>query len=63
MQAEVELCCGWCRKLSKERPTSSLLGLQTLVSVLGIWLLDIFFLVAAFKFMHRQPGYIPWPAE
>lgn len=40
-----------------------MLGVQTLVSVLGIWVIDIFFLVAAFKLMHHQAGYVSWPAE
>lgn len=52
-----------CRRLYGGRPTSSLLGGQTIVSLVGIWVLDVGFLVAAFEFMRRQPGYVLWPAE
>ena len=52
-----------CRKLYSQRPTSSLLGMQTIVSVVGIWVLDVCFLVAGFEYMRHQPGYVLWPAQ
>ncbi|DBA79899.1 TPA: hypothetical protein ACH3X1_008117 [Trebouxia sp. C0004] len=51
------------KKLGRERPSSSLLGIQTMVSLLGIWILNVFFLVAAFCFMRNQAGYVLWPAS
>ena len=52
-----------CRQLYKQRPTSSLLGVQTIVSVVGIWVLDVCFLLAGFEYMRHQPGYVLWPAQ
>lgn len=52
-----------CRQLYRQRPTSSLLGVQTIVSVAGIWVIDVCFLLAGFEYMRHQPGYVVWPAE
>ncbi|DBB17796.1 TPA: hypothetical protein ACH3X3_002824 [Trebouxia sp. C0006] len=51
------------KKLGRERPSSSLLGIQTMVSLLGIWILNVLFLVAALCFMRNQAGYVLWPAS
>lgn len=33
-----------------------------MVSLLGIWTLNVLFLVAALCFMRDQAGYVQWPA-
>ncbi|KAL3158258.1 hypothetical protein ABBQ38_010509 [Trebouxia sp. C0009 RCD-2024] len=64
------ICLGYCltlahpaKKLYSGRPTSSLLGARTIVSVVGIWVLDVAFVVAALEYMRHQPGYVLWPAQ
>ncbi|KAH9540758.1 hypothetical protein CY35_14G023000 [Sphagnum magellanicum] len=50
-------------KLGKVRPTSSLLGPLNVASVVGVWGINIVFLVGALRFMHTQTGYVKWPAS
>jgi cation-transporting ATPase 13A3/4/5 len=45
------------------RPTSSLLGPLNVASVVGIWGINLVFLVGALCFMHTQTGYVKWPAR
>ncbi|BBN19120.1 hypothetical protein MPTK1_8g08050 [Marchantia polymorpha subsp. ruderalis] len=51
------------KRLSKERPTSSLLSPQTVASTLGIWIMNIIFLIIAIVYMKNLHGYVPWPAK
>jgi hypothetical protein len=50
-------------KLGKVRPTSSLLGPLNVASVVGVWGINLVFLVGALCFMHTQTGYVKWPAR
>jgi magnesium-transporting ATPase (P-type) len=50
-------------KLGKVRPTSSLLGPLNVASVVGVWGINLVFLVGALCFMHTQTGYVKWPAS
>ena len=50
-------------ELSSYRPTSSLLGFTTVVSVFGQHLINVAVLVTALVLMRGTEGYIQWPAE
>ncbi|EFJ32188.1 hypothetical protein SELMODRAFT_439526 [Selaginella moellendorffii] len=50
-------------KLGKDRPTSSLLGAENVASVLGIWIINLCFLIAAVVMMANDPNYVKWPAS
>ena len=41
----------------------SLLGPLNVASVLGVWVLNIVFLVSALYLMQADPEYVPWPAR
>ena len=49
--------------LKPERPTSSLLGAETVASVMGMQLINIAFMALAFGLVTADPGYVPWPAH
>jgi len=48
--------------LAKDRPTSSLLGPLNVTSVVGVWVINLLYLVGALRFMATHAGYIRWPA-
>ncbi|KAJ7563253.1 hypothetical protein O6H91_03G102700 [Diphasiastrum complanatum] len=50
-------------KLGKSRPTSSLLAPSTIASTVGVWALNLLFLVGAVTFMAQQKEYVKWPAK
>jgi hypothetical protein len=45
------------------RPTSSLLGPQNVASVLGLWIVNVLFVLINLSYMHIQPDYVKWPAK
>lgn len=49
--------------LSKDRPTSSLLVAQNVASVLGLWIINLLFVLGALPFMSVQSDYVKWPAR
>jgi predicted P-type ATPase len=51
------------KKLSQIRPTSSLLGPQNVASVLGLWIVNVLFVLINLSYMHIQPDYVKWPAK
>ncbi|BBN18845.1 hypothetical protein MPTK1_8g05990 [Marchantia polymorpha subsp. ruderalis] len=51
------------RKLGKMRPTSSLIGAMNTGSILGVWIINIVFMIGALLLMNREPGYVKWPAK
>ena len=69
----VALHCIWCNQLNQVawhnvcmlqmRPTSSLLGPQNVASALGMWIINLVFVLSALSFMTAQPGYVKWPAK
>jgi hypothetical protein len=50
-------------KLGKERPTSSLLSVTNISSILGSFLINLLFLIGALSFMASQTDYVRWPAQ
>jgi magnesium-transporting ATPase (P-type) len=50
-------------RLSKKRPTASLLGPIAVASTLGIFLCSFCCLVSALLMMTAHPDYVKWPAE
>jgi magnesium-transporting ATPase (P-type) len=51
------------QKLSKKRPTASLLGPIAVASTLGVFLCAFIALVSALLMMSSHPDYVKWPAE
>ncbi|KAG0585432.1 hypothetical protein KC19_2G011200 [Ceratodon purpureus] len=49
-------------KLAKVRPTSSLLGPQNVASVVGVWVINLLYLIGALGFMVSHTDYVKWPA-
>nr|PNR41660.1 hypothetical protein PHYPA_019065 [Physcomitrium patens] len=49
-------------KLAKMRPTSSLLGPLNVASVVGVWVINLLYLVGALNFMVNHADYVKWPA-
>jgi hypothetical protein len=52
--------CSWLLQI---RPTSSLLGPQNVASVLGLWIVNVLFVLINLSYMHIQPDYVKWPAK
>ena len=50
-------------ELTKERPTSSLLGPHTFLSVTGTTLINAIFMGICLAVMANDPGYIQWPNQ
>jgi cation-transporting ATPase 13A3/4/5 len=50
-------------RISPHRPTASLLGPITMLSVLGIVAIDAIFVAVAMTLMSTHPDYVPWPAS
>lgn len=44
------------------RPTSSLLGPLNVASVVGVWIINLMYLVGALRFMVNHVDYVKWPA-
>lgn len=44
------------------RPTSSLLGPLNVTSVVGVWVINLLYLVGALGFMVSHVDYVKWPA-
>ena len=51
------------RVLQPRRPTSSLLGPETVASVVGMQAIHLLFLLFAFVVIWNDPDYVPWPAH
>jgi magnesium-transporting ATPase (P-type) len=49
--------------LKKKRPTSSLLGSQMLVSVIGVIIINFFILITVVLLVTNSKNYVPWPSD
>lgn len=57
------IVCDTNHGLLQIRPTSSLLGPQNVASVLGLWIVNVLFVLINLSYMHIQPDYVKWPAK